>query len=390
MSSLLRLVIVMVLVLATVALGFIAYTANLQPKPVAQVSADAQKASEAPKYYFAARELTTGTFVRAGDFEKREARPGDAGCQASPDEVLSGEDIRGSRDLLGSLIIKYVDAGCPITRNSFVWPRERGFLASVLGKGARAISLNVDIESGVAGLIWPGDRVDILLTQSGKGDRASQPLSEIVLRNVRIIAIDQEIVEGDPVANAAAAKVVEGVPGANAETRKPARSVTLELSPEQVKKMTVAKDLGKLSLAVRSADEVRDPADSGASLPVRPANAEDAVDSGATFGRDVSPEIARQEDAEIARLYAEVARKDDEVAEQNARHDGEVARHDAEVARQGAEVARQEARHDAEVARQEARHDAEVARQEAIAGQFTPVVVYGKGKHEDYSVKKQH
>ncbi|WP_294539709.1 Flp pilus assembly protein CpaB [uncultured Rhodoblastus sp.] len=338
-----RLSIVMVLLLATVALGFIAYTANM-PKPVAQAPADAQKAPE-PEYDIATRDLMTGTFLRAGDFVKRPWSD-KAKCQAGPDEVLSGDEIRESRGLLGSLVINYVEAGCPIPRKSVVRPRERGFLANVLAKGARAISLNVDTESGVSGLISPGDRVDVILTQSGKGDRANPSLSEIVLRNVRIIAIDQEIVEGDQVANAATGKIVEGVPGANAEIRKVARSVSLELSPEQVKKIALAKDLGKLSLAVRSADEVSEAAGSGAPLAVKPANAEDAADSGATFGRDVSPELARQQDAEIAG--------------------------------QKADIALQKA-----MALQTARQKAEFARQ------ITTVVVYSKGHCKEYTVRSQ-
>ncbi len=118
--------------------------------------------------------------------------------------------------------------------------------------------------SGVSGLIWPGDYVDVVLTQgTDKADPARHSLSEIVLRNARIIAIDQEIVEGASGANATAGKVTH--------------SVSLQLSPEQVKKITLAKDLGKLSLAVRSAVEVKDTADLGT-----------------MFGCDVSPEIARQ------------------------------------------------------------------------------------------------
>ncbi len=249
----------MVLLFATAALGLIAYNANA-PKAVAQAAQVAQSAP-APLtdgYFVAAHPLPAGTFVRDEDFEVRTAPRGEVPAGA----ILELPDAR--LELRGSLVRNFVDAGHPITSQDVLRPRDRGFLASVLAPDTRAISINVDAESGVSGLIWPGDYVDVVLTQlADKGDPARRSLSEIVLRNVRIIAIDQEIVEGASGNNATAGKVTH--------------SVSLQLSPEQVKKITLAKDLGKLSLAVRSAVEVKDTADSGA-----------------MFGCDVSPELARQ------------------------------------------------------------------------------------------------
>src|SRR5262249_53805375 len=147
--------------------------------------------------------------------------------------------------------------------------------ASVLAPNSRAISINVDAESGVSGLIWPGDYVDVVLTQViEKADLAPHgALSETVLNNVRVIAVDQEIVQGAPANNATAGKV--------------AHTVSLQLAPEQVKKITVAKNLGKLSLSIRAAVEQPDTADTGT-----------------MFGCDVSPEIARQN--AIARQHGTV------------------------------------------------------------------------------------
>ena len=243
MSSTLRLSIIVVLLLATAALALIAYNANL-PKPVAQVVQVAQSAPAPPAdgYFVAAHPLPPGTFVRDEDFEVRTARPSEVPAGAIPELTDARIELRGS------LVRKFVDTGRPITSQDVLRPRDRGFLASVLAPDTRAISINVDAEFGVSGLIWPGDYVDVVLTQvNDKTDAARHSLSEIVLRNVRIIAIDQEIVEGASGANATAGKVTH--------------SVSLQLSPEQVKKITLAKDLGKLSLAVRSAVEVKDTAD---------------------------------------------------------------------------------------------------------------------------------
>src|SRR6478752_5642524 len=253
MSSTLRLSIIVVFLLATAALGLIAYIMN-QPNPVVPVT---EKAS-APltRYLVAARPLKAGTLTRDEDF------------RSDPlDNVPSGA-IRDTTDdrnrLLGSLVRKNLDTGSPITSENVLPRGDRGFLASVLAPGTRAISIKVDAETGVAGLIKPGDYVDVLLTQvSATADVARRALSETLLQNVRIIAIDQEIVQGGGANNATAAKV--------------AQTVSLQLTPEQVKRIEVAKRLGSLSLAMRSAVELRDTADSRT-----------------ISSCDVSPEIARQ------------------------------------------------------------------------------------------------
>jgi pilus assembly protein CpaB len=255
----LRLSIIMVLLLATTALGLIAYNMNLT-KPVAQAAQIAQiaPAAAASGYLVAAHPLPAGTLAREGDF---------MGLSEPSGAVPAGAilDTPAARiGLYGSLVLKFLDTNSPITSQDVLRPRDRGFLATVLAPDTRAISINVDAESGVSGLIWPGDYVDVVLTQmSDKADSAHRSMSEIVLRNVRIIAIDQEIVEGAPGNNSAAGKLTH--------------SVSLQLSPEQVKKIFVAKDLGKLSLAIRSASEQTDTADAGT-----------------MFGCDVSQEIAHQ------------------------------------------------------------------------------------------------
>ena len=292
MSSALRLSIIMVLLLATAALGLIAFNANV-PKPVVEV---AQVAPSAPApvtsaYFVAAHPLPAGTLARDEDFEVRNA-PSDA---IPTGAILNSPDSKV--ELRGSLVRKYLDTGSPITAQDVLRPRDRGFLASVLAPDTRAISINVDAESGVSGLIWPGDYVDIVLTQvNDKADAAHRTMSETVLRNVRVIAIDQEIVEGASVNNSAAGKVTH--------------AVSLQLTPEQVNKTLLAKELGKLSLAIRAAVEERRTADTGT-----------------MSGCEVSPEIARQ--IGIARQNAtvevysggkvkEVAVKKDEIGGANA------------------------------------------------------------------------
>jgi pilus assembly protein CpaB len=184
-----------------------------------------------------------------------------------PERIPQGailETPESKAGLPGSLIRRFVEAGSPVTLQDILRPRDRGFLASVLAPDSRAISIKVDEEAGVSGLIRPGDHVDVVLTQVfEKVDTARRALSETVLRNVRVIAIDQEIVQG--------ARPISGMAGKQTQT------VSLELAQEQVKKITVAKQLGTLSLAVRAAVDQWDKADTGA-----------------MSSCDVSPELARQ------------------------------------------------------------------------------------------------
>jgi pilus assembly protein CpaB len=268
MSSTLRLSIITVMLLATAALGLIAYNMNL-PKPVVQVTENTPAPPPAPVtigYFVAAHPLPAGTLAREEDFTVR---------LVSPDSVPSGAIIDTPEvriGLRGSLVRTFLDTGSPVTSQNVLRPRDRGFLASVLAPGTRAISIKVDAESGVSGLIWPGDYVDVVLThpampavQQGMTSQASWSspgVIETVLRNVRIIAIDQEI--------------MQGVPATNATAGKETHTVSLQLAPEQVEKITSAQYLGKLSLAARAVEQ------------------QETVGAGPMFSGDVSPKTDPQ------------------------------------------------------------------------------------------------
>src|SRR5436190_6514834 len=250
MSSAVRVSIILVLLLATAALGLLAINANA-PKATTT-------ASTTVSYFVAARPLTKGTLAREQDFILKVVPPDQVPAAA----IVDAPDAKAN--LSGSLVRSFLEVGSPITMQDILRPSDRGFLASVLAPDSRAISIKVDEESGVSGLIRPGDYVDVLLTQVfEKADPARRALSETVLGNVRVIAIDQEIVQGG--------RTISSVAGKQAQT------VSLELAPDQVKKITVAKQIGTLSLAVRAAVEQWDTADTGA-----------------MSSCDVSPEIARQ------------------------------------------------------------------------------------------------
>jgi pilus assembly protein CpaB len=289
MSSALRLSIIMVLALATTALGLIAYNLNLSKTQVpVEVAEKAPAPAPTVGYFVAAHPLPRGTLARDEDFTVRSV-PLSVGVPTGA--ILDMPDTRIG--LRGSLVRNFLDTGSPVTSKDILRPRERGFLASVLAPDSRAISINVDAASGVSGLIWPGDYVDVVLTHEStttadKRDPDNQhgTLSEAVVQNVRIVAIDQEIVQGGPANNATAGKV--------------AHTVSLELAPGQVKKVTAAAQLGKLFLAVRAAVDTQDTGDTDTTVVVYAGNngtkysvkKEGTGNTRTVLSGDVSPKIA--------------------------------------------------------------------------------------------------
>ncbi|MFN3389910.1 MAG: Flp pilus assembly protein CpaB, partial [Allosphingosinicella sp.] len=140
---------------------------------------------------------------------------------------------------IGTVVRNEITAGQPVTTGSLIKPGERGFLAAALGPGMRAITVPVSATSGVAGFIFPGDRVDLVLTQEVKGGGEGDPLrvSETIMQNLRVLATDRRMsVEGE-----------DGKPVVlNAST------VTLETTPKMAEKIAVAQTIGQLSLSLRS------------------------------------------------------------------------------------------------------------------------------------------
>jgi pilus assembly protein CpaB len=235
----LRLALGGLLLLAAVGLGLVGYQLTRPPKTVT-VAAEAPPPPLTVDVLVAAHSMPAGTLMKDEDFTKKAVPSTEVpnGALTDVPEIRSG--------LHGALLRHYLDNGNIMMAGDVLRPRDRGFLAAVLAPGARAISVGVDAISGDGGLIWPGDRVDVILTQ--ELDQKDAPLakrfvSETVLSDVRVVAVDQSIAQG-AVAN-----------GDNA-TGKIARTVTLEVSPEQAERAALAERLGKVTLAIRAVDGV--------------------------------------------------------------------------------------------------------------------------------------
>jgi pilus assembly protein CpaB len=202
--------------------------------------AGAQQAAAAPvpvgpKVLVAKKALPVGTIIDAESLS----------YQPWPKELVQGAYyVEGAADgdpkaLLGTVVRYAITAGQPVTRGSLVGPNDRGFLAAALSPGMRAVTVPVNTSTGVAGFVFPGDRVDMVLTQEVKGGGEGEPLkvSETIVRNIRVLATDQRITSTDE----------EGKTVVKAFS-----NVTMEVTPRIAEKIAVAQSIGTLSLSLRS------------------------------------------------------------------------------------------------------------------------------------------
>ncbi len=220
---------IILLTAAAVIAGVTMFLAHALMTPQqAQTEAAAEPASEV---LAAARDLPTGTILKESDV-KWIAWPADA--------QNSNLFARGKADksaLLGSVLRQGAHTGQPIMTGDIVNPHDQGFLAAVLAPGMRAMSISVNPGGEVAGFIFPGDRVDVILSHSvsrkDDPDLLDRHMSETVLKNIRVLALDQKSDDqtNDP---------------------KVAQLATLEVSPREAERLALASQLGILSLSLRS------------------------------------------------------------------------------------------------------------------------------------------
>ena len=202
-------------------------------KPVQQAQVQEQPAK---KVLVAKGNLPAGTILQEDDVSWQKW-PTDG---VNDSYLLEGQsDIN---NVVGAVVRKGIVAGEPVTEAKIARPGDRGFLAAVLTPGMRAIAIDVNEPSSVAGLVFPGDRVDVLLNMKFKIDKMdgnNNPISkynprtsETVLENVRLLATDRTVndIEGEP---------------------KKLNTVTIEVTPKQAEMIKVAASMGQLQLSLR-------------------------------------------------------------------------------------------------------------------------------------------
>jgi pilus assembly protein CpaB len=243
--------------LGLLGLGFIGYAAT-RPPPAA--AAAAMPTPVMVSLLTAARDIPAGSLLKPADLAAKQVPQASVPAGATMDT----EDER--RALYGAMVRRSMVSGDLVRLADALRPGDHGFLAAVLKGDTRAVTVGVDATSGTAGLIWPGDRVDLILTQTIADPSlpiGRRIVAETVVSDARVIAIDQRMVEG----------------AANSGPTPEARTVTLEVDKEAAQGVQVAVRLGRLSLSVRPADGATDPA--AGRDPTR-----------TTWASDVSPALA--------------------------------------------------------------------------------------------------
>jgi pilus assembly protein CpaB len=223
-----------VLGMAVVAGGIAAYLASGSdekpaPQPVAQL--------QTVDVLVAKNEIGLGQSVKADDLQWQTW----PATSASNNLITKSSRANAVTEVTGSIARYPFIAGEPIREPKLVKADGSGFMAAILPSGMRAVSTEISPETGAGGFILPNDRVDVLLTRRDKNPEkgaADIITSEVILSNVRVLAIDQAPKEQE---------------GKNAVI---GRTTTLELKPEQAETLARSRQMGTLSLALRSIADV--------------------------------------------------------------------------------------------------------------------------------------
>jgi pilus assembly protein CpaB len=221
-----RVIVLAIALVAALGAAWIAERIVSAPRKVQQV----ERTVGAVDVLVAAKDINLGDSVGADDLK----------WQQWPSEGLATGLISKANDpdaptkLSGAIARAPFIAGEPIKEQKLIKVSEGGVMAAILPSGMRAISTPIREETAAGGFILPNDRVDVILSHKMRVGNQEQPVSEAVLRNVRVLAIGQTLEQkGDD-------KVATG------------KTATLELTPRQTETLALAQSMGEISLSLRS------------------------------------------------------------------------------------------------------------------------------------------
>jgi len=227
------------IILFTGALGFALCSALVVRAWVHTVRAEAIAAMPvvtAPPPKPVTKVLVTATDLPAG----HTIGANDLRWQSWPDSDVASEYIvEGSGDgwdkTIGGIVRQNVPAGAPVTEKLVVFRGDRGVLAAMLRPGYRAVTVTITGTVGLSGLVMPGDHVDVIISMAvtRPGEKGERKLSQTVMRDVRVIAVDQNVAEQ------------------KADTPT-AHTATLEVTSKQAEMLVLVGDMGKVALSLRS------------------------------------------------------------------------------------------------------------------------------------------
>lgn len=198
-----------------------------------------QVAQEAPRtttenVLVAAHTLKPGALITPGDLQWQ-AWPSQSVADSYFVQKTSPDAMKSE---LGAFVRAQVEDGEPVTASKLVHAKDASFMSAMLTPGMRAVATKLSEASGAGGFILPGDRVDVILTRrvDRSGGSGGGYVGQVLFQNVRVLAIGQTVAGGDD-----KDKTLQG------------RTATLELTPQQAKRMAVANAMGDITLSLRSA-----------------------------------------------------------------------------------------------------------------------------------------
>ncbi len=222
---------------------FVRNWAGQQQAPVTETAeVEVKRVESNVKILVAATDLPAGTLVQEQHLAWQSWPEDD---DNKIEDIYIVENARPLEDFIGTVVRQGIVTGEPITDARMVKPGQSGFLAAVLNPGKRAVSIPIDMTSGIAGFVFPGDRVDVILVHSVKESELEEDTStarrasETILTDVRVVAMDQST--NDQLQEASIRRVA-----------------TLEVSPKGAEIVAVATELGRLTLSLRSIARVED------------------------------------------------------------------------------------------------------------------------------------
>lgn len=270
-----RIAVICVAAVAAIGLALVVRAMGSSGEPVTQAAAASAPATPMAKVLIAAKDLKPGQRLTEADMDWKDwpvdevnpafitdgsvplpkpptteqaqaaAKGGDAakpeGAVATVTRAATDLATGGAKaDYVGSVVREPILAGEPIVPRKIVRAGDSGYLAAYLEPGMRAMAIRVTVETAAGGFILPGDRVDVLMTREASLSNlagvteASKFTSSTVMRNVKVLAIDQTTRAGED---------EQAVVGATA---------TLEMGPADAEALALAKSEGELSLVLRS------------------------------------------------------------------------------------------------------------------------------------------
>ena len=227
---------IIVLLIALGAGGIAAYLASGSDRP-----APAEPVAQLPTVdvLVAKSDIGLGQTIKAEDLQWQTW----TASSANNNFIRRPDRPEATSQIAGSIARAPFIAGEPIREQKLVKADGSGFMAAILPTGMRAISTEISPETGAGGFILPNDRVDVILSKRDKNPdnpaMAEHVVSEIILANIRVLAIDQ------------APKEKEG------QTSVVGKTVTLELRPEQAETLARSRQSGTLTLALRSIADIK-------------------------------------------------------------------------------------------------------------------------------------